>query len=233
MKIQDRYLEALKLSGEWLTVAEWAQQVAELYPDLLEKAEIEAENQKRDTTGLREIAARISSSLAKGTFQHFVEEDRSFKPRKLIYLDELQQACHMEEDLEEDTAPLKRSEIIKRDTQGLNGFELYRVEEFENIAKSLKRYFSLDFEVDHAHALLNKDLPGFHHPDNLQLLLKQHNAKKSSSNWQRFTFEEQADYIRAAIRLQSFVANRFEEEIESGVLESLIDRLHFVYLSQS
>jgi hypothetical protein len=64
----------------------------------------------------------------------------------------------------------------------------------------------LDFEVDHSQALLNPDSPGKHHPDNLQLLLKSHNGKKHSKNWERFSLEEQVEYITTAINLQKIVA---------------------------
>lgn len=66
MKIHEKYLEALKTFDGFVTVSEWAVKFGEMYPELLEKANKEAQNQKNDTTGLREIAARISSRLATG-----------------------------------------------------------------------------------------------------------------------------------------------------------------------
>ena len=58
MKIYEKYAEALKTFNDFITVSEWAQKVSEMYPDLYKKAEKEAREQKNDTTGLREIAAR-------------------------------------------------------------------------------------------------------------------------------------------------------------------------------
>jgi len=99
----------------------------------------------------------------------------------------------------------------------------------ETISKQLRAYFGLDFEVDHAIALLNQTQPGIHHPDNFQLLLKAHNSKKSNNNWDRFTLNEQIEYILAAIKLQDLVASRFHIDMENTVFDSLIERLKSVY----
>jgi len=105
----------------------------------------------------------------------------------------------------------------------------YRVNELEMISKQLKQFFGLDFEIDHASALLNNSHPGQHHPDNFQLLLKAHNARKNNTNWQRFTLSEQIDYVETAIKLQTLVAPKFEIEVEVSVLNCLIERLKNVY----
>ena len=81
MKIKDKYLEALKSIGDWALVSEWAIQVGEMYPEILEKAEAQAANQATDTTGLREIGARISSSIAGGGYAGQIEIDASERPR--------------------------------------------------------------------------------------------------------------------------------------------------------
>lgn len=99
----------------------------------------------------------------------------------------------------------------------------------EAISKQIKTYFSLDFEIDHSQALLNTESPGKHHPDNLQLLLKNHNGKKHSKNWERFSFDEQVEYIATAIKLQEIVAQRLGIQLETSVLTSLIQRLKNVY----
>ncbi|MDY7025207.1 MAG: hypothetical protein SVC26_02565 [Pseudomonadota bacterium] len=75
----------------------------------------------------------------------------------------------------------------------------------------------------------NKREQGKHHPDNLQLLLKAHNASKNNTDWVRFTFEEQVDYIKSAIHLQSLIAGRMGIEIDSSVLDSLFVRLKQIY----
>ncbi len=107
--------------------------------------------------------------------------------------------------------------------------DLYRISEFENIQKAFKQFFGVDFEIDHAEALLNGEKQGDHHPDNLQLLLKYHNGKKNKNSWKRFTLDEQIDYIKQTISLQSLVADKFDVEIDQKILESLINRLKEVY----
>ena len=224
-----KYLEALKTFDDWVIVSEWAIRVGEKYPELLDKANKEAEKQSNKTTGLNQLAARISSEITRGTYTDQIDIDNSEKPRKVRYLTK---ALHVEYDslvIEEDIAPLKRAEIIKFANESMTKLDKYRVAEFETISKQLKQYFGLDFEVDHSVALLNKIKPGQHHPDNLQLILKAHNGKKNNANWKRFSLEEQIEYIETAIKLQGIVASRFSIEMENEVLGSLVDRLSKVY----
>lgn len=227
--INEKYLHALSLTSDWRTVSEWACKVAEVYPDLLVAADAQAAKQKNDTTGLREIAARLSSRLSSGGFGSAVEVDASERPKKVRFLSAVEQKEHEAQEVEEDLAPLRRIDIIKRDSELLSVAEQYRIDEFEAISRQLKTYFGLDFEVDHTTALLNPKTPGKHHPDNLQLLLKTHNGKKNASNWPRFSLAEQKQYIEAAITLQSLVAVRMNVEVVGSVKDSLIQRLEAVY----
>jgi len=223
-----KYLEALKTFDDWVIVSEWAVRVGELYPDILEAANEQAANQANDTTGLRELAARISSRLSTGGFPE-VEIDDSERPRKVRYISEAQKEERIEEELEADIEPLTRAERIRQDSERLTEIERYRIEEFETIAKQLNKFFSLDFEVDHAFALLNPIEAGKHHPDNLQLLIKAHNGKKNKKNWQRFTLNEQKEYIQKVIALQTMIASRLEISLVDDVLDSLLERLGRVY----
>ncbi len=229
MNITEKYLEALKSFDDWVTVSEWAMRFGELYPDLLEKANNEAENQANDTTGLREIAARISSAISRGAYENKIEIDTSERPRKVRFLTKDLRTEHESNEIEEDIAPLRRYEIIRLAMQSMGSLDKYRASEFEAIAKLLKSYFGLDFEVDHANALLNKDKPGVHHPDNFHLIIKAHNAKKNNNNWDRFTIEEQVEYIESVIKMQKIVSNRFGIEMEDTVLDSLIERLRKIF----
>lgn len=223
-----KYLEALKTFEDWVIVSEWAMRVGEMYPDLLEAANTQAANQANDTTGLRELAARISSRLSTGGFPE-VEIDDSERPRKVRYASEDEKKERIDEDVEADIEPLTRAERIRQDMQNLSEIERYRIEEFETIARQLNRFFSLDFEVDHAMALLNPAQSGNHHPDNLQLLIKAHNTKKNKNNWQRFTLEEQQTYIKQVIALQTMIAERLDISLVDDVLDSLLDRLKKVF----
>jgi hypothetical protein len=223
-----KYLEALKTFDDWVIVSEWAQRVGELYPDLLDEAERQAAKQANPTTGLREIAARISSRLSTGRFPD-VEIDESERPRKVRYITSKQKEERKKEELASDIEPLTRAERIRQDLKDLSKFERYRIEEFETIAKLLNRFFNLDFEVDHAIAILNPEQPGKHHPDNLQLLLKAHNSRKGKSNWKRFTQQEQREYIQQVVKLQALIASKMGISMTDELLDSLMQRLEKVY----
>ena len=229
MKIHEKYLEALKTFTDYTTVSEWAEKFTQMYPDELEKANIQAENQVRDTTGLREIAARISSRIATGGFAQKILIDDSERPRKIKYISKEEQTIYEQKEIEEDIEPLRRQDIINNATNQLEVFELYRITEFENIQRAFKQFFGLDFEIDHAETLLNSEKQGKHHPSNLQLLLKYHNGKKNKNSWNRFSFEEQEDYIKKTISLHSLVADKFDVEIDNKILESLLNRLKEIY----
>lgn len=227
--ITAKYLEALISIDGWVTVSEWATRFGEMYPDLLEKANEEARNQANDTTGLREIAARISSNIARGAYIDNIEIDTSERPRKVRYVSTEVHKQNVDNEIEEDVAPLRRSDIIRHAEVSMGSLEKYRAAEFDAIARQLKSFFGLDFEVDHAKALLNDKDPGTHHPDNFHLILKAHNCRKNNDNWERFTFDDQVAYIESVIKTQEIVASRFGIEMESKVLGSLIERLKKVY----
>ena len=229
MKIVEKYLEAIKTFTDYVTISEWAIKFSEMYPDELEKANLQAQNQIRDTTGLREIAARISSRIATGGFTQQILIDDSERPKKIKYVSKEEQTIYEQKEIEEDIEPIRRQDIINNATNQLEIFELYRITEFENIQKSFKQFFGLDFEIDHAEALLNSEKQGEHHPSNLQLLLKYHNGKKNKNSWNRFLFEEQEDYIKKTIALHSLVADKFDVEIDNKILESLLNRLKEIY----
>lgn len=76
---------------------------------------------------------------------------------------------------------------------------------------------------------MNSEKQGEHHPNNLQLLLKYHNGKKNKNSWNRFTFEEQEDYIKKSVSLHSLVADKFDVKIDNKILESLLNRLKEIY----
>ena len=232
MKISEKYYAALQDIGGWTTVSEWATRVGELYPDLLAKADKEAEQQKSDTTGLRELAARISSRLSRGSYSGQVEMDESERPRRVRPLSKDEIEEYVEKETEEDIAPLKRSQRIKSDLEGLEVKEKYRLSEFDNIVSQLRSLFKLNFELEHAKALMNKGEPGSHHPDNLQIMTKHHNGSKNNQNWDRFSLDEQIDYIRAEVRLQKIVASRMGITIDESILDQIFERLKAVFTDE-
>ena len=229
MKIHEKYLEALKTFTEFITISEWAVKFTEMYPDELEKANEQAVNQKIDTTGIKEIAARMSSRISSGGFSKTIQIDDSERPKKVKYVTEDELEEHIKNEIDEDVEPLRRQDIINNANDQMKVLELYRISEFENIQKAFKLFFAVDFEIDHAQALLNDDKQVEHHPDNLQFLLKHHNGKKNKKSWERFTFEEQVNYIKKTISLQSIVAYKFNVDIDNKILDSLVSRLKMIY----
>ena len=223
------YLDALKVINGWATVSEWAEKVGELFPEVLEKAEKEAKAYANPSTGLREIAARISSSISRGAYQGVIELDESERPRKVRSITEAEAKTHEEKELAEDLAPITRNQKIKSAIEKLSVKDKYRLDEFEAIIGQLRQLFNLDFELEHAKALLNDKEPGFHHPDNIQVLLKSHNRMKSSDNWERFSLNEQMEYIKSAVILQKMVSRRMGIEIDDSVVDSILQRLKAIY----
>jgi hypothetical protein len=229
MKISEKYLETLRVINDWTTVSEWAVKFGELHPDLLEKAHNEALNHKKPSTGLREIAARIGSWISTGDFEQWVQVDDSERPRKVRYISPEEATKIVVKEIEEDVEPLNRAERIFEHEKSLTQKEKYRVAEIFDIAKTTSRMFRLDFEVDHAQAILSETNPGKHHPDNLQILTKSHNVRKNNSNWVRFTFEEQIDYMKSVIKVQKIVEHKMALELDDALIENIISRLKLVY----
>lgn len=228
-RISEKYLEALRQINDWTTVSEWAIKVGEMYPDLLEKANKEAERHKRPSTGIREIAARISSWVSTDGFAGKIEVDESERPKQVRILSEEAASHYQENSLEADLEPLTRTQKIKNDEALLGTKEKYRLAEFEAIIGQLKSFFNLDFEFEHARAILNPVDAGRHHPDNIQILLKSHNRLKGNANWERFTLKEQIEYIEAVVKVQKLVSKKMTIDLQEDVIDSIIERLKLVY----
>lgn len=229
MKVAEKYYIVLEEIGDWAIVSDWAAKVGEKYPDLLAKAEKEAASQKNETTGLREIAARISSTISRGAYSGRIEVDESERPRKVRALSQAEAEKYVEKEIEEDVAPITRHQRIKADLENLEPKEKYRLSELESIVSQLRQLFRLNFELEHANAIMNGEEPGHHHPDNIQIMTKNHNTMKSNSNWKRFSIDEQIDYIRAEVRLQKLVAERMGVSIDESILDHIFDRLKAVF----
>ncbi len=124
---------------------------------------------------------------------------------------------------------LSRKDIIKRDEESLTQIEKWNIDDFYVIAKMLNDSFNLDFEVDHAKALMNPIDPGNHHPDNLQILSKRFNGIKNSKNWDRYSWEEQEEHIRDCV--DPYLKNRERLDIDGTKedLDYIIDRLKKIY----
>ena len=234
MKMKEKYLKALKSLDGFVIVSVWAEKFGEMFPDDLKKANKEAEGQnaKKETnftTGIREIAARISSNIHGGVWHDQIEIDNSERPRMVRYIEENELQLINQKNLKEDIEPLRRDDIIRNDKNNLEIKQLYRIAQFEQITKELNKWFGTRFEVEHSKALLNQHDQGKHHPDNIQILLKSHNSKKNNKNWERFTLEKQIEYINKVIDLQKLVLENFNLEFEEVILEDLVNRLRRIY----
>jgi hypothetical protein len=98
-----------------------------MFPEILNEANEQAKNQANETTGLREIAVRISSRLSKGRFSD-IEIDESERPRKVKYITESGKKDRAELELELDIEPLTRAERIKYYSEKLSELDRYRIE---------------------------------------------------------------------------------------------------------
>lgn len=229
MKIHEKYLEALKTFDDFVTVSEWAVKVAEIYPDILNKAQKNVQNHKTPTSALQQITRQISSEITRGTYAEYINIDDSERPKKVKYITQEEFEKNTQEEFEEDIEPLRRQDIINQAKESLEAKELYRISEFENIQKSFKSFFGIDFEIDHAQALLDDIKQGKHHPDNFQLLLKYHNVKKYKNSWQRFSIEEQIEYIYKVVELHKILEAKLGVKLDEAILENLVSRLKAVY----
>ena len=225
---KDKYVSVLKELDEWVEVSEWAIKVSEKYPDLLEEANKQAAGQKRNTTGVKQIAGRMVALLTPGYIKE-IQIDTSVTPRKVRWmsLDDIKEK--QEQTLEDDIEPLTRRDIERTATDNFTKYEQYRTDEFWAISKQFKDLLNIDFEVDHAAALLNDSNPGEHHPDNLQLLTKIHNAKKNSKNYTKFDIEKQIAYIKNRYEGQIFIEEQQGNALDVKILEALLDRLRQVF----
>ena len=234
MSMKLKYLKSLETLDGYVIVSVWADTFGKMFPKDLEKANEEAERQnaKKDnnfTTGIREIAARISSYIHKGSFGDKIDVDNSEKPRRVRYIHDNVRDDIQKRTIEEDIEPLRRDEIVRNAKNTLETKQLYRLSQFEQITKELNRWFGTRFEVEHSKALLNREEKGTHHPDNIQILLKSHNGKKSNNNWERFSLEKQIEYINKAIELQKLVMSNFDLKFEKDILNDLLNRLTRIY----
>lgn len=229
MSIANKYIDTLKSINDWTTVSDWAIKFGEQFPDLLAKADKEAREYKKQSNGLREIAARISSNISRGAWVGTIEIDDSERPKKVRFVTKEQADSLIQKEIEDDVAPITRAEKIKQDEEGLSVKEKYRIQEMDSLISQLKSFFNLDFEFEHAKALQNSTDPGKHHPDNIQILLKSHNRMKGSNNWERFSLDEQVEYIKAVVQVQKIVSSKMKVKLEEDVISSIIERLKLVY----
>lgn len=121
LNIGQLYIETLIKQDQEITFGEWARLFSKDHPDLFEKAHKEAVAQKRPSTGLRELAARMSSMIAAGRYHDCVSVNRLERPMKVKYISTLDR----EEIETEEEEEITREEQIQRDIENLSVHELY------------------------------------------------------------------------------------------------------------
>ncbi|RDU68624.1 HNH endonuclease [Helicobacter brantae] len=221
---KDLYLEALKQCDDWVSISEWANKIAELYPEEIERIDEKSQKQQKPTEGITQLIRNLSAKTGRGDFSKNIKIDDEGNVRKVKYITEEEKALIEQEDIEEED----RRQIIKQAESKMSQKELYRIKEFSDICSILKNKWGIIFEVDHAYALKGEK-QGKHHPDNLQLLLKMHNGAKNNKDWTRFTFEEQEKYIRNIVETQKIICERMGSKIDDEVVDLLMMRLKAIF----
>ena len=90
----------------------------------------------------------------------------------------------------------------------------------------LTNALNLKFEVDHVSAVKNG---GKETANNMQILIKAHNAGKGTSKWRRFKSHEQIDYIKAVVKVQSILAKTNNIKLEKDFIDRIIKDLENIF----
>ena len=89
MNTNEMYIEALKTFNDFVTIREWAEKFAKMYPNDFKKAEEKSESQKSSRSAIGEVTKSINASIINTkNWQLIVKEDKSFRPKKAKYLKE-------------------------------------------------------------------------------------------------------------------------------------------------
>ncbi len=214
---------------ELVTRPEWAELVGKKYPELLKKATLQGSSRSPSRSGVSILSTSMSASLRGSKESVFIETVVVDNLTKFRYITEEKSLENIEKALDEEELYSTRAEIIKAGNSVMTKFDSFRYKEFQEIQKNFKTLLKLDFEIDHANALMNPTEPGDHHPDNLQLLNSRFNSIKGKYNWKRFTIEEQVKHIRDYAA--PYLEHKINLNIEYGedCLEILIKRLEAIY----
>ncbi len=233
---ENKYMETLELSGEWLTIWDWAAAIGEDHPVMMEEMERRGATWSTPVDGVRVIYGDLHHlSRFNGRRENknlvvnntgSVKEVRYFSDEELK--DITRHGGYMDKN-EVFIVDLTRRDIVKRALTDMEAYDLYRLSEFETIRDQLNKLFRADFEVDHASALLNPDDPGSHHPNNFQILAQKFNRFKHSKNWPRFTWTEQVEHLEETLSQNIKHKDKLDISGSKQTLDALINRLSIVY----
>ncbi len=222
VKDKEKYIKVLKDIDNWVSIREWVDEVATIHPDLFEEMVVAGAGWTPPNTGndvlWRKLNYLTKDLMKKNDPNIEVSDKGKFK-----------QIRYIENRLELTEETLTRGERIQEDTELLSLWDLHRIEEFRAVARSLNRLFKTDFEVDHSEAILSKNQPGSHHPNNLQLLSKRVNVIKGSRSWNRFSWDEQVDYIKKLVQSNTCIKDRLSIVATDDNLGLYLTQLELVY----
>lgn len=208
---KEQFIEALRTFDDFATVPEWARKFNELYPKAFENSNKGKYQQAKDS---------IWRHIGKNDFSN-LECDSSGETKKYKYVSDETKQIEYE-------AEKQRGEIEESAEEKWSSIDKYRSTEMDLIVKTLNNIFKTNFEKDHA-VSIHSEKEKAHHPDNFQLLLKNHNGKKLTKNWKRFTFKEQENYIRKVIELQCLLKDKIGFDYDEKLLNLLLERLKAVF----
>ncbi len=238
-----RCIFTLKEIDEWVPLGDFVKILVTKFPEeLIYNGRQGDEDEPTLEMAIQRITRRFNDSFVKGNLDpkiwiyngtgvRQIRIASGDKEASLLTLTEkllLEKGVKSGEDME---TTITRKEREKRDSTKWISDDTYRYGEFKDIASSLNKHFNLDLEVDHAWAIMCDDKPGQHHPDNLHLLSKRHNVIKNNFSSNRFTIEEQEDYITDLVTFNKKHSDRLNLRAHGTekVLEKLFIRLEAIY----
>lgn len=222
MTKKERFIQVLKTFERPVSVSVWANKVVEHYPSILQQIN----STTNEPMTLKALAANMSVKISKGEFSDIKILD--VEPyRQVMYLSEDKKDNLTKIELNKDVESILIEEKILEDSKKLTKSDRYRLEELMHIREQLNRYFALNFVLHHAYSLVHSK-QGKHHPDNLQLLTKEHSLLKKEGD-KKFSIEEQKAYIKRIISVHMMIDKSIDINLTDEVLEMLLDRLEKIY----
>ncbi len=83
--IKSQYITTLKNIGKWITIKEWAKEVAVQHPALLISASQQAAKHTKPMSGLNAIVDRLSSHVSQDIFGSYIQIDDTRTPKRVRY----------------------------------------------------------------------------------------------------------------------------------------------------
>ncbi len=208
---RDRYRFAIRSFDMELgcTTKEVTAKIYEIFP---EWAEEKQEKSKRKN----QINAEINSAFVAIGITGF-RCDKSVKPAR-IYYNSIDDECEdsIADSPEAEEAAYDRSIVISNAVETMPIEDNNRMDLFGYVRDMLNKT-GLKVDLDHSTSLL-EGRESSHHPDNMQILTASANRTKNSKSCDRFSFEEQSDYLLYKAK----IGNRLGGSINVDMVERLL-----------